>query len=91
MSEHALTPDVNLKIGHCTTLLAGLADESIRAFYLDPPFDSDRVYTLNAESTLGFSDKWTGDAYERFITGVIDACYPKLAKDGTLFFHISWC
>lgn len=89
MSEHTLAPNVTLNIGHCTTLVSGLAEASVRVFYLDPPFDSDRVYTLNADSTIGFNDKWTGDDYERFITGVVDACYPKLAKDGTLFFHIS--
>jgi site-specific DNA-methyltransferase (adenine-specific) len=89
MSEHTLSPDVTLNIGHCVPCVAGLADASVRVFYLDPPFDSDRVYTLNADSTVGFNDKWTGDAYERFIGSVIDACYPKLTTDGTLFFHIS--
>lgn len=80
---------MNLTIGHCAPLIRALSDESIRVFYLDPPFDSDRIYTLGVDSTIGFNDKWTGDDYEKFISEVIDACYPKLAKDGTLFFHIS--
>lgn len=84
-----LRPNIRLTIGHCVQLVNALANESVNVFYLDPPFDSDRVYTLNAENTLGFSDKWTGDQYERFITEVVDACVPKLAKDGSLFFHIS--
>lgn len=89
MNEHILGPDVKLCIGQCVPLISGLANESVNVFYLDPPFDSDRVYTLSSENALGFNDKWTGDQYEKFITEVIDACYPKLAKDGSLFFHIS--
>jgi DNA modification methylase len=84
-----MTTDTKLSIGHCIPLLKELPDLSVRVFYLDPPFDSDRIYTLSADSTIGFSDKWKGDDYEKFISEVIDACYPKLAKDGTLFFHIS--
>ena len=57
--------------------------------YFDPPFNSDREYTLTQESSIGFSDKWTDETYERFITEMIDRLYPVLANDGTLFFHIS--
>lgn len=82
-------PDIRFRLGHCLKSLAGVPDDSIRAIYLDPPFDSDRNYTLSVDSAIGFKDKWTGDEYERFMTSVIDGCYPKLAKNGTLFFHIS--
>lgn len=82
-------PEIRFQLGHCVQSLATLEDESVRIFYLDPPFDSDRIYTLSASSTVGFSDKWKDDEYKEFITSVIDAAYPKLAKNGTLFFHIS--
>jgi DNA modification methylase len=78
-----------LTIGNCVDLLKTLGDESVRVFYLDPPFDSDRNYQLSSDNSLGFKDKWDGDDYEKFIKTVIDACFPKLMKDGTLFFHIS--
>jgi hypothetical protein len=83
------TPDVRFRLGHCLNSLKIVPDESVRAIYLDPPFDSDRDYTLSVDSTVGFKDKWTGDEYELFIASTIDACFPKLAKNGTLFFHIS--
>lgn len=57
--------------------------------YFDPPFNSDREYTLTQESSIGFSDKWTDETYERFIREMIDRLYDVLANDGTLFFHIS--
>ncbi len=82
-------PEIRFRLGHCVQLLNELEDESVRVFYLDPPFDSDRNYTLSVDSTIGFKDKWEGDDYERLIRAVVDACYPKLCKDGTLFFHIS--
>lgn len=82
-------PSVRFSLGHCVPLLNSLTDESVRLFYLDPPFDSDRNYTLSVDSSVGFKDKWEGDEYELLIRKVIDACYPKLMKDGTLFFHIS--
>lgn len=57
--------------------------------YFDPPFNSDRDYVLNYDNDLGFSDKWTDEDYEKFITLMIDKLYKMLKKDGTLFFHIS--
>lgn len=80
---------VQFQLGHCVPLIQRLKDESIRLFYLDPPFDSDRNYSLSVDSTIGFKDKWEGNEYETLIRNVIDACLPKLMKDGTLFFHIS--
>jgi DNA modification methylase len=89
MAIHVLRPDIKLTIGHCIQLIKELPDESVDVFYLDPPFDSDRIYTLSSNSEVGFKDKWSGDEYKKFITEVTDACYTKLAKTGTLFFHIS--
>jgi DNA modification methylase len=89
MDYFELKPEIKFRLGHCISNISTLADESVRVFYLDPPFDSDRNYTLSVDSAVGFKDKWDGDEYETFIRNVIDTCYPKLMKDGTLFFHIS--
>jgi DNA modification methylase len=88
-SPITLSRDIQFRGGHAVTLINELKDESIRVFYLDPPFDSDRNYTLSVDSTIGFKDKWEDGEYESLIRSVIDACYTKLMKDGTLFFHIS--
>ena len=83
------TPRIEFELGHCVSLLNGLQDESVRVFYLDPPFDSDRNYTLRVDSTVGFKDKWEGDEYEQFLRSLLQACSRKLANNGTLYFHIS--
>ena len=87
--EVVLNDSVRFKLGHSVPLIKGLADESVRVFYLDPPFDSDRNYTLSVDHAIGFKDKWEPGEYEALIRSVVDACYPKLMKDGTLYFHIS--
>lgn len=87
--EIALNDSVRFKLGHCVPSIKSLADESVRVFYLDPPFDSDRNYTMSVDNAIGFKDKWESGEYETLIRNVIDACYPKLMKDGTLYFHIS--
>lgn len=83
------TPDIQFALGHCVTLLETLEDESVRVFYLDPPFDSDRNYTLSVGSTVGFKDTWEGNEYEQFLRTLLQACFRKLANNGTLYFHIS--
>jgi site-specific DNA-methyltransferase (adenine-specific) len=82
-------PSVKFTLGDCLQTLQSVKDESIRMIYMDPPFDSDRNYTLSVDSTIGFSDVWDKDVYQKFITKIVDLCYTKLAKNGTLFFHIS--
>ena len=64
-------------------------DKKFRMIYFDPPFNSNRDYSLNADSEVGFSDKWTDADYEEFIRKNIDKLYSLLEDDGTLFFHIS--
>lgn len=84
-----LTKDIQFVLGDCLQELLKIANESVDTIYLDPPFDSNRVYKLSATSDVGFNDKWKEDDYENFIKEVLDLCYLKLKKTGTLFFHIS--
>ena len=81
--------DIQFVLGDCLKELPNVANESVDAIYLDPPFDSNRIYKLSAESDVGFDDKWKEEDYELFIKQVLELCYLKLKKTGTLFFHIS--
>jgi DNA modification methylase len=84
-----LSKDIQFVLGDCLQELGKVSDESIDSIYLDPPFDSNRIYKLSSESDVGFNDKWKEDDYENFIKQVVDLCYTKLKPTGTLFFHIS--
>ena len=79
----------NFKVGDCLSLIPDVSDGSVRAIYLDPPFDSGRDYKMSVESEVTFKDTWSGNTYRDMIEKVVDACIPKLTKDGTMFFHIS--
>lgn len=83
------TNNIQFILGDCLNILHTISNETIDCIYLDPPFDSNRVYKLSHDNAIGFNDKWTDDHYEQFITSVINLCYDKLKNSGTLFFHIS--
>jgi DNA modification methylase len=84
-----ITDKVLFQLGNGLVLLDAIPKESQDCIYLDPPFDSDRNYSVSVENTVGFNDKWTGDEYEIFIKALITKSAEKLKKKGTLFFHIS--
>jgi len=84
-----LNPSTRFVLGDCLTLLDSVENKTVDMIYLDPPYDSGRDYVLNADSALGFGDKWTGDEYRAFIDQVVQKCVQKLKPSGTLFFHIS--
>ena len=82
-------PSVSLHLGECCEYVKTLTPNTIHMIYLDPPFNSDRNYTMGVDSTIGFGDKWTDETYEQFLESTISSLYTVLTKDGTLFFHIS--
>ena len=84
--HYKLSDTADLYIGSCTNIKMS---EKVNMIYFDPPFNSARNYKLSYNNSLGFSDKWTDETYETFITNIIDTLYDLLVKDGTLFFHIS--
>jgi DNA modification methylase len=84
-----LSKEIQFILGDCLKELPNITNDSIDMIYLDPPFDSNRIYTLSSESTVGFNDRWKEDEYEKMIKEVVDLCYEKLKKTGCLFFHIS--
>ena len=63
--KYKITDNVELYIGDSLNISR---KNKFRMIYFDPPFNSDRNYTLNCDSELGFSDKWTNENYEKFIT-----------------------
>ena len=90
--HHKLSELVDLYIGDSTNfkiINPNGNSKKVNMIYFDPPFNSDRKYTLSHDNELGFSDKWTDELYEKFIATMIDLLYEMLATDGTLFFHIS--
>lgn len=80
---------VTLNIGSCNDYVKTLADKSAQMIYLDPPFNSDRNYTMSVDSSVGFGDKWDDASYEKFIDETIIELKRVLKLDGTLYFHIS--
>ena len=89
MSANIIHPSVSLHLGECTEYVNTLTPKSIHMIYLDPPFNSDRNYTMSVDSAVGFNDKWTDETYEQFLETTITSLLNVLADDGTLFFHIS--
>ena len=85
----ATEPRIAFRLGDCLERLKDVDDDSVRVIYMDPPFNSARDYVLSADVSTGFKDKWKDDVYAQLITKVVDMCYIKLAKNGTLYFHIS--
>lgn len=84
--HHHIHNNVDLFIGDALNLDLS---EKVNMIYFDPPFNSDRDYTMSHDNKIGFADKWTDATYEAFIVRVIDKLYDALIEDGTLYFHIS--
>ena len=69
---------------HIKNFLEFNVNKKFRTIYFDPPFNSDRIYAMSESDSVGFSDKWTDQGYEEFITKCIDKLYDLLEKDGTM-------
>ena len=82
-------PAVKFTLGDCLKLLEPVENDSVQMIYLDPPFNSDRNYILSDNSPVGFSDTWEKDEYPKFLKDLVEISHKKLAKNGTLYFHIS--
>lgn len=69
---------------------AAAADPFYRCIYLDPPYASGKDYKFaNADEDAAFCDKFTPEEYREWLTRLIIACKKRLARDGTLWFHIA--
>lgn len=82
--------NVRFYLGDCIEMMEQhVTNASIDLIYLDPPYDSNKVYTMSVTNTAGFNDKWKGNEYSLFLKKVIDTCKKKLKPTGTLYLHIS--
>jgi DNA modification methylase len=57
--------------------------------YLDPPYDTGRVFQISHEDKLGFKDTWKNNEYSLWLDNFINECVKVLKIKGSLFFHIS--
>jgi adenine-specific DNA-methyltransferase len=64
--------------------------KNIDFIYMDPPYDTNRNFTLDSKNDkTGFSDKWTSNNYELWLSTLVTNLKKTLSKKGTLIIHIS--
>ena len=78
-----------IKQGDSLGLLDEVENGTVQTIYFDPPFNTQRVYRLNPDNEIGFSDIWKShQSYIDFIEPLVIKCKNKLALGGSFFFHI---
>lgn len=86
--SHNITDNVLLYINDANIVSDKL--KNIDFIYMDPPYDTNRNFTLDSKSDkTGFSDKWTSNSYELWLSTLISNLKKTLSKKGTLVIHIS--
>jgi len=61
-----------------------------KCIYLDPPYASGRDYKFaDKDESAAFTDKFTPEKYKEWLSTLIGLCKKRLAKDGSLWFHIA--
>ncbi len=84
------TDSIKIYQGDALDILDREIDCKVDMVYLDPPFATGRDFKYQATSKeIEFTDKWNGDAYEKWLDSLITKLKNVLKKDGNLFFHIS--
>ena len=87
-SKYVLSENVGLYIGDANTISSSL--KNIDFIYMDPPYDTNRNFTLDSKSDkTGFTDKWTANSYELWLSKLVSNLKKTLSKKGTLVIHIS--
>jgi len=54
-----------------------------------PPYDTNRNFTIDSNSTVGFEDKWGPDEYEAWLSLLVGNLKGTLSTSGSLVVHIS--
>jgi len=86
--KHTITEKVELYIDDANNIIPSL--KNIDLIYMDPPYDTNRNFTLNSKSDkTGFSDKWGSNKYELWLSKLVKNLKKTLSKQGTLVIHIS--
>lgn len=87
-SFNQISENVSLHIGDSITILPTLS--TIDFIYMDPPYDTNRTFTMDSKSdSTGFKDKWGDNEYEKWLSGFILQLKNVLSEKGTLVLHIS--
>ena len=85
--SHNITDNVSLYINDANNVSDKL--KNIDLIYMDPPYDTNRNFTLDSKSDkTGFSDKWTSNSYELWLSKLVSNLKKTLSKKGTLVIHI---
>ena len=85
---HNITNNVSLYINDANNITDKL--NNIDFIYMDPPYDTNRNFTLDSKSDkTGFSDKWTSNSYELWLSTLISNLKKTLSNKGVLVIHIS--
>ena len=79
-----------IKQGDSLSLLNEVEKLTIQTIYFDPPFNTQKVWTLAPDDKTGFSDIWeSNQTYINFVEPLVKKCKEKLKENGSFFFHIS--
>ncbi len=88
-NKYEISDKTTLYIGDSNKVLPKISTE-IDFVYMDPPYDTNRNFTLDSKSeNTGFIDKWGPNEYETWLSKFIIEIKGKLSKIGTLVVHIS--
>jgi adenine-specific DNA-methyltransferase len=87
-NKHIISKNVELYIDDANNISSKL--KNIDFIYMDPPYDTNRNFTLDSKSNkTGFSDKWGSNNYELWLSKLVSNLKSSLSNKGTLVIHIS--
>ena len=73
--------------GDCLEVTEDWPKASIDLIYLDPPFNSNRVYYMAGSKDVAFEDKWQWDEYLEFMRVRLVRLHGLLKPTGSLYLH----
>ena len=86
--NHKISNNVSLYINDANNIIDNI--NNIDFIYMDPPYDTNRDFTLDSKNDkTGFSDKWTSNSYESWLSTLVINLKKTLSNKGTLVIHIS--
>lgn len=93
VAQPAITSDESIKLEYNIENAFEFLEKDNKTYkciYLDPPYASGRDYKFaDKDETAVFTDKFTPEKYKEWLSKLIGLCKKRLAKDGTLWFHIA--
>ena len=88
-NAYPINDNITLYINDANNVTDSLK-QTIDFIYMDPPYDTNRNFTLNSKSNkTGFNDKWNSNEYELWLSKLVSNLKKTLTKQGTLVLHIS--